>query len=206
MYNKKKAGEPEVKQPEKIKTALRNTNETTYKPEILASSKKVEAVASPNDVEVEIVEEEGEQARHMGINASFDGELPGVGTERAAKPGLAEPFLAGTQAADIVKNIHDRNADLLENEELNDLINPVIYIRGVPTDCFYLILTGKVMICSGNEGFFLEQGAFNFMGVEALTNDKYVPDFSAKIIGKAKLLKITRADYRKKLADIKNRR
>ena len=27
MYNKKKAGEPEVKQPEKIKTALKATNE-----------------------------------------------------------------------------------------------------------------------------------------------------------------------------------
>ena len=44
------------------------------------------------------------------------------------------------------------------------------------------------------------------MGVESITNDNYVPDFSAKIIGKAKLLKISRADYRKKIADIKNRR
>ena len=56
----------------------------------------------------------------------------------------------------ILKNVENRNIDLLDNEELNDLINPVIYTRGVPTDCFYLILTGKVMICSGNEGFFLE--------------------------------------------------
>ena len=44
------------------------------------------------------------------------------------------------------------------------------------------------------------------MGVESITNDNFVPDFSAKIIGKAKLLKISRADYRKKIADIKNRR
>ena len=60
------------------------------------------------------------------------------------------------------------------------------------------------MICSGNEGFFLEQGAFNFMGEEAITKDNFIPDFSAKIIGKAKLLKISRKDYRKKLAEIKN--
>ena len=59
------------------------------------------------------------------------------------------------------------------------------------------------MICSGNEGFFLEQGAFNYMGVEAITNDHFIPDFSAKIIGKAKLLKISRDDYRKKLAEMK---
>jgi len=56
------------------------------------------------------------------------------------------------------------------------------------------------MICSGNEGFMLEQGAFNFMGIECLTNDYYKPDFSAKIIGKAKLLRITREDYRKALS------
>ena len=55
------------------------------------------------------------------------------------------------------------------------------------------------MICSGNEGFFLEQGAFNYMGVECLTTDNYTPDFSAKIIGRAKLLKITRQDYIKSL-------
>jgi len=84
------------------------------------------------------------------------------------------------------------------------MINPILFIRGVPNESFYLILSGKVMICSGNEGFFLEQGAFNFMGVECLTNDKYVPDFSAKIIGKAKLLKVSREDYRRSMGHVKN--
>lgn len=94
--------------------------------------------------------------------------------------------------------------DLLNNEELNNMINPIVYVRGVKNDCFYLILSGKVMICSGNEGFFLEQGAFNYMGIECLLNDDYIPDFSAKIIGKAKLLKITREDYRKCMAHVYN--
>jgi len=210
MYNKKKSGEPEVKQPEKIKTALKNTNETTYKPEILASSKKIDPIASPGDVRLEIVEEESEQVKTYALNQSLDGDAHNdMGTERAAtnqtQPELHQPFLKVSPTQHIMKNINDRNVDLLENEELNDLINPVIYVRGVATDSFYLILTGRVMICSGNEGFFLEQGAFNFMGVEAITNDNYIPDFSAKIIGKAKLLKISRADYRKKLADIQNR-
>ena len=72
--------------------------------------------------------------------------------------------------------------------------------------CIYraYIVSGKVMICSGNEGFLVEQGSFNFMGVECLLNDNYIPDFSAKIIGKAKLLKIKREDYRKCLSHIKN--
>jgi hypothetical protein len=46
--------------------------------------------------------------------------------------------------------------DVLNNEEMDDLVNPIIFVRGVPTDSFYMILSGKVMICSGNEGFLLE--------------------------------------------------
>ena len=46
----------------------------------------------------------------------------------------------------------------------------------------------------------IEQGAFNYMGVECLTTDTYVPDFSAKVIGHAKLLQISRKDYRKAMA------
>jgi len=36
---------------------LKNTNETTYKPEILASSKKIDPISS-KDVKFEIVEED----------------------------------------------------------------------------------------------------------------------------------------------------
>ena len=94
--------------------------------------------------------------------------------------------------------------DLLNNDTMDNRINPILYIRGVPNDHFYLVLSGKVMICSGNEGFFLEQGPFNYMGVECLTNDNYVPDFSAKVIGKTKLLKISRVEYRKALSHFGN--
>jgi hypothetical protein len=46
--------------------------------------------------------------------------------------------------------------DVLNNEEMDNLVNPILYVRGVPCDSFYLILSGKVMICSGNEGFLVE--------------------------------------------------
>jgi len=94
--------------------------------------------------------------------------------------------------------------DLLNNEAMDNMINPIIFIRGVSNDSFYLVLSGKVMICSGNEGFFLEQGPFNYMGIDCLTNDNYIPDFSAKVLGKTKLLKITRSEYRKALGHITN--
>ena len=85
--------------------------------------------------------------------------------------------------------------DLLNNDKMDRMVNPVLYIRGCKSDSFYLILSGKVMICSGNEGFLLEQGAFNYMGADSLSQQEYVPDFSAKIVGRTKLLKITREDY-----------
>ena len=37
------------------------------------------------------------------------------------------------------------------------LVNPILYTRGVPSQDFYLILSGKVVVCSGNEGFMVEQ-------------------------------------------------
>ena len=117
---------------------------------------------------------------------------------------MNEPFLEGTAKEDAVAGRAGGTEDLLDAEELNDMINPRIYIRGVRSDAFYLILSGKVMICSGNEGFFLEQGPFNFMGTDCLLNDNYIPDFSAKVIGKTRLLKITREDYRKALGHLKN--
>lgn len=110
--------------------------------------------------------------------------------------------LAAARAAD---NCDGEDEDVLQNnDELETLSNPIIYVRGVPNDNFYLVLQGKVMICSGNEGFMIEQGAFNYMGVECITMDTYVPDFSAKVIGSAKLLKISREDYRRALAHSSN--
>ena len=95
-------------------------------------------------------------------------------------------------------------SNIVGERDSTELTNPVLYVRGTRSDSFYLILSGKVMICTGNEGFMVEQGAFNYMGVDCLTNDNYVPDFSAKVIGRAKLLKITREDYRKSLSHINN--
>jgi len=60
----------------------------------------------------------------------------------------------------------------------------------VKSDNFYLILSGKVMVCSGNEGFLVERGTYDYLGSQALTDDNFIPDFSAKVIGSAKILRI----------------
>ena len=63
------------------------------------------------------------------------------------------------------------DVDLLtNNEELDSLMNPIIYHRGIRSDHFYLIITGRVSICSGNEGFISEVGTFEFLGEKCLTD------------------------------------
>lgn len=79
---------------------------------------------------------------------------------------------------------------------LNDSeINPVLFIRNVPSDAFYLILRGKVEVISGKDLFRVEIGSFSCIGSGALLEMGYVPDFSARVIGAARLLKITRPLY-----------
>ena len=94
------------------------------------------------------------------------------------------------------------NRDEVDDFLGQKLFNPILYTRGVDSDCFHLILGGKVQVCSGNEGFMITQSAFNFLGAEALVRDDYRPDFSAKVIEQARILKITRVEYRKAISSI----
>ncbi len=83
-----------------------------------------------------------------------------------------------------------------DGHDAEHIFNPILFTRGIESDCFYLILSGKVTVCSGNEGFMINQSAFNYLGADALTRDDYKPDFSAKVIDQARILKITRQSYR----------
>lgn len=78
---------------------------------------------------------------------------------------------------------------------INEEINPIMYVRNVPSKNFYLILSGIVAICSGQEGFMVELGPFNCLGVDALLDIDYKPDFSAKALNSVRVLRITRDDY-----------
>ena len=102
------------------------------------------------------------------------------------------------EAVDFHENAH--NNDFIDHNT-NLLLNPILYVRNIPSEFFFLILSGTVVVCSGQEGFFIELGPFNYLGIDALVKpaQEYLPDFSAKIINKARLLKITRDQYQKML-------
>ena len=89
-----------------------------------------------------------------------------------------------------------KEIDLRQGLDNQNVFNPVLYTRGIDSDAFHLILSGKVQVTSGNEGFVITQSSFNYLGQDALVRDDYRPDFSAKVIGQARILKITRMQYR----------
>lgn len=98
------------------------------------------------------------------------------------------------------------------SEDFKNLLNPILYVRNVPSDCFYLILQGTVAVCSGKEGFMVKLGPFNYLGLGVLETGAnfeappFVPDYSAKVINKARILRIKLDDYRKTLrAELKKR-
>ena len=82
------------------------------------------------------------------------------------------------------------------------MFDPILYQRGVPSDHFTLILSGKVMVYSGHEGFMITQSSFNYLGDQALTRDDFKPDFSAKVVENSRILRITREKYREALSSL----
>jgi hypothetical protein len=91
-----------------------------------------------------------------------------------------------------------RGKAILKVEKIKeDEQSPILYVRSIPTDIFYLVLQGSVVVCSGSEGFMCQIGPFDYLGVDALELSDFKPDYSAKVINFAKVLKLTRADYLK---------
>ena len=87
---------------------------------------------------------------------------------------------------------------------LDDEISPVLCRRNYVMEDFFLILHGDVTVCSGQEGLLTKLRAYDYLGADALTKKKYIPDFSAKVITYARLLKIKREDYLMAISSIEN--
>ena len=67
-------------------------------------------------------------------------------------------------------------------------------MRGVPTSQCCLLLHGRLQIRAGHEGFFSEVGPWTTLGLSALTDPNYRPDFTARVLEPARILVITRSD------------
>ena len=78
------------------------------------------------------------------------------------------------------RNLITKDSNTNTKEKIDETI---LYKKGYHSDTFTLILRGTVLVCSGSESFMVELHSFNFLGMEALLNDNYVPDFSARVVG-----------------------
>ncbi len=63
---------------------------------------------------------------------------------------------------------------------------------------------GKVVVESGHDGFISHLSTFSHFGLDCLTNENYIPDFTAKVNTYARILKIKRVDYLKARTSIYN--
>ena len=98
------------------------------------------------------------------------------------------------------RTVHRRVEEVLkqgrEGEEASDK-EITIYTRGVPSKNAYLIINGRLEIRAGSDGFISEAGPWTLLGVHALTDEFYAPDFTARVIERpARLLRIPRKLYR----------
>lgn len=81
-----------------------------------------------------------------------------------------------------------------ENEIADDA---TIYTKGVPTKNAYLIIHGRLQIIAGIDGFKSEAGPWTLLGLGALTDNLYAPDFTAKVLERpTRLLRISGKHYR----------
>ena len=88
-------------------------------------------------------------------------------------------------------------------EEVDLDVSREIYTAGHQTDMCTLVLTGRLKIVAGVEGFTSESGPFSVLAVGSLTSHKnrgsyhaaYVVDFTATVLERTRLLRIERGLY-----------
>ncbi|CAG5123796.1 unnamed protein product [Candidula unifasciata] len=118
-----------------------------------------------------------------------------------------EPFSDKFIARNVLKNLMKKDIVVNLSPTEPETIKNYIYIKGVPSDKFVLILQGTVEVVIGGESMVFESGPFSYFGVECIDNARkcmgtsetkssdYIPDFSVRAITDVQYLSIHRAMY-----------
>lgn len=78
-----------------------------------------------------------------------------------------------------------------------ELPNELMYEKGVPSDVCTLILSGKVTVITGADNFRTDVSSWTLLGVSALRDPEYKPDFTAFVCnGPCRCLQFTRENFR----------
>lgn len=69
-----------------------------------------------------------------------------------------------------------------------------LYRKGVESNMFTLVLHGKLEVTTGVDNFVSDFGSWSFLGVRALKQPQFVPDFDARVVKPSRLLQINTND------------
>jgi len=75
-----------------------------------------------------------------------------------------------------------------------------LYERGEPASQCCLVLSGQLRISAGADGVEVDAGPWSLLALEALEKDPYKPDYKAEVMQTARLLFISRDNYKWMLA------
>lgn len=87
-----------------------------------------------------------------------------------------------------------------EETSPSDQVAHLVFKRGVPAVEAVLVIYGKLKITAGTEGFISEVGPWTLLGIRALLDEIYAPDFTAQVLEyPLRIMKIHRRWYRQAL-------
>ena len=144
------------------------------------------ALLSKHDVAMRTLVETGELIdRAVDLHHSSSFKAQGPGSAHGSNPGT--PTRSPSGGRDAFSAALDGPS--YEDEEL------VLYKSGVESTHFVLILQGKVEVTTASENFNFELGPWSVLGSKALTQARYVPDFTAEAMAPCRILKLEKAAY-----------
>jgi CRP-like cAMP-binding protein len=79
--------------------------------------------------------------------------------------------------------------------ESPEKLSKYLYKKGQVSSNCYFIVSGRVELIVGRDELKSDYGAFNVLGANSLKEPIYVPDFTAKVNGGSRILKLKRRDY-----------
>lgn len=137
--------------------------------------------------EVLKVEDEDEVSKPAGEDTSVVSSAPELRSITGTSKSTNEQRLVKSPLANGLKDVPE-----------DKVISSTIYKRGVETQDAFLVISGRVEITAGDDGFLSEAGPWTLLGMKALTDEHYVPDFTARVSERpSRILCMPRRLYRR---------
>jgi len=125
-----------------------------------------------------------------------DDEINAVTAHLMTNYATAVSLLTENQLRRVVSETSVSSLPSAERELGKDLPEDLLYLRGKRSDICTLVLSGKVTVIAGEEGFRSDVSAWSVLGASALQKPIYTPDFTAFVSnGPCRCVQFTRTSF-----------